>query len=119
MPLSDSIDIKELNNSDIANIAKQLLIAILTMQKFEITLKNLKPSNIFMNEFDLIPKITNAGFSCLYDQTKKPIKIEAEDEFWMAPEVRGAKNNTQADTWSVGAIIFWLFHKTKLKNTKS
>ena len=45
---------KELENKDIASIAKQLLKAIQIMSKNAIILKNLKPANIFMNDMDLI-----------------------------------------------------------------
>lgn len=75
-PLSRSEDFVAFDDIDIALIAKQLLRAGQLMKKLQIKLKNLKPNNIYMNEKDIQVSITNAGFSCLYEQSLE----EAEED---------------------------------------
>lgn len=73
------------------------------MHQIGVFMKNLKPSNILIDEYNTV-KITEFCFQCLYDSKKyKP----GNEKVWMAPEIFSGRKNSKNDIWTVGAITYW------------
>ena len=75
------------------------------------THRDLKPENILLksqDEDDMTVKITDFGFSCLFDPNEGLDK-ELGSPLYMAPEIIMKElYNEKVDIWSIGIITYML-----------
>ena len=105
----------------IYNIIKQICIGIKEIHKMKIIHRDLKPENIFMNK-NMEIKIGDFGISKQLNKEYTLTKNKLGTEYYIAPEIiKEGKYNEKSDIWSLGCIIYELFHlriyyKDKLMN---
>ena len=94
----------------IYNIIKQICIGIKEMHKMKIIHRDLKPENIFMNK-NMEIKIGDFGISKQLNREYTLTKYKLGTEYYIAPEILlDGKYNEKSDIWSLGCIIYELFH---------
>ena len=102
----------------IHNIIKQICIGIEEINKMKIIHRDLKPENIFMNK-NLEIKIGDFGISKQLNREYAITKNKLGTEYYAAPEILlDGKYNEKSDIWSLGCIIYELFHLRKYYNDK-
>ena len=104
----------------IYNIIKQICEGIKEMHDKNIIHRDLKPENIFMNEIMEI-KIGDFGISKQFNPMKEYMQTlnKAGSIFYMAPEILvEGKYNKKSDMYSLGCIIYELFHLNKYYNDR-
>ena len=102
------------------NIIKQICIGIKEIHNKNIIHRDLKPENIFMNDKNDI-KIGDFGISKYFGSNKKYTKTskKAGSEKYTAPEILiDGIYNEKADMYSLGCIIYELFHLSKYYDDK-
>ena len=117
----NSIKNNELIEEDILyNIIKQICIGIKDIHNKNIIHRDLKPENIFINEINDI-KIGDFGISKQYNPNKEYIntKYKVGSVEYMSPEIRKKGiYNEKTDMYSLGCIIYELFHLSKYYDDK-
>ena len=102
------------------NIIKQICIGLKEIHDKNIIHRDIKPENIFMNEKNDI-KIGDFGISKEFGPNKEftITKKGAGSEKYMAPEIKvEGKYNKKSDMYSLGCIIYELFHLCKYYDDK-
>ena len=114
----------------IYNIISQICTGIKEIHDKKIIHRDLKPENIFMNE-NMTIKLGDFGISKQFDSYKTHTLTinKAGTEFYAAPEIiDDGIYNEKSDIWSLGCIIYELFHfriyykdaiRRKIKNIDS
>ena len=123
--LRDFININIKNNELIEedilyNIIKQICIGIKEIHNKNIIHRDIKPENIFMNENKDI-KIGDFGISKQYNSNKEYTKTiyKVGSIEYMSPEIRKKGiYNEKTDMYSLGCIIYELFHLSKYYDDK-
>jgi TPR repeat protein/serine/threonine protein kinase len=99
-----------------ASIARQILEGILFYQVSGIIHRDLKPSNILMAREPngtYVPKIGDFGISKAFEpdeQTRMTNTVKGGTLRFAAPEqIAGDKIGLNADLWSYGVLLYWLF----------
>ena len=123
--LRDFININIKNNELIEedilyNIIKQICIGIKEIHNKNIIHRDIKPENIFMNENKDI-KIGDFGISKQYNSNKEYTKTiyKVGSIEYMSPEIRKKGiYNEKTDMYSLGCIIYELFHLNKYYDDK-
>ena len=94
------------------NIIKQICTGLKEIHKKNIIHRDIKPENIFMNDkMDI--KIGDLGISKYFGSNKEFTKTiyKAGSIYYMAPEIRKKFiYNEKSDMYSLGCIIYELFH---------
>jgi NIMA (never in mitosis gene a)-related kinase len=95
----------------IFNIIKQICLGLKEIHEIKIVHRDLKPDNFFMNEKMEI-KIGDFGISKqLSSYTTQVSNTKAGSLYYIAPELMAnGLFNTKSDMWSLGCIIYELFH---------
>ena len=114
--LKNYIDEHKINNISILEeniikkIIKQISIGIKEMHKMKIIHRDLKPENIFMNK-NIEIKIGDFGISKKLNKEYTLTKYKLGTLDYIAPEILfEGKFNEKSDIWSLGCIIYELFH---------
>ena len=114
----------------IYNIISQICTGIKEIHDKKIIHRDLKPENIFMNE-NMTIKLGDFGISKQFDSYKTHTLTinKTGTEFYAAPEIiDDGIYNEKSDIWSLGCIIYELFHlqiyykdaiRRKIKNIDS
>ena len=101
---------KTFSEIKVAQMMKQVLMALNYMHHHRITHRDLKPQNILLekNGENLDVKIADFGFSCIFDP-KDGLDTMIGTPLYMAPEILKKENyNSKVDIWSFGAITYML-----------
>ena len=111
---------KLIEENKLYNIIKQICIGIKEIHNNNIIHKDIKPENIFMNEKMEI-KIGDFGISKQFDKIKeyKTTLNKTRAIYYIAPEVLiKGKYNEKSDMYSLGCVIYELFHLRKYYNDR-
>ena len=93
----------------ISQIYKQICSAILEVHKLGMVHRDLKPENILLDK-NMIPKICDFGWSVEIGQDEKRGTFCGTYEY-MAPEIyENEKYNVSVDVWSLGILLYEMFH---------
>ena len=115
--LRDYID-KNIKNNELIeenilyDIIKQICMGIKEIHNKDIIHRDLKPENIFMND-NMDIKIGDFGISKYFGENKEYTKTinKAGSIYYIAPEImRNGVYNKKSDMYSLGCIIYELFH---------
>ena len=88
---------------------KQICSAILEVHKLGMVHRDLKPENILLDK-NLVPKICDFGWSVEIGQDEKRGTFCGTYEY-MAPEIyENEKYNVSVDVWSLGILLYEMFH---------
>jgi calcium-dependent protein kinase len=96
------------NETECANVIKQILSAVNYIHLNSIVHRDLKPENILLdtNKNDVI-KIIDWGTARFFEKNKKMNKVSGTP-YYIAPEVLFEKYDEKCDIWSVGVIMYIL-----------
>ena len=102
----------------IYNIIKQICIGIKEIHKMKIIHRDLKPENIFINK-NMEIKIGDFGISKQLNKENIITNIKFGTLDYIAPEIiLDGKYNEKSDIWSLGCILYELFHLRKYYKDK-
>lgn len=106
---------KQFNESQAAQVIKQVLKALNYMHKQNIMHRDLKPENILceknadVNEAEIHVKLTDFGFATKYDPNGKKHTLSLGSPLYMAPELcKEIAYDNKVDVWSSGVITYIL-----------
>jgi calcium-dependent protein kinase len=96
------------NETECANVIKQILSAVNYIHLNSIVHRDLKPENILLdtNKNDVI-KIIDWGTARFFEKNKKMNKVSGTP-YYIAPEVLFEKYDEKCDVWSIGIIMYIL-----------
>ena len=90
------------------------------MQKKKIVHRDLKPDNILIkynydfklfDEIDFEIKLTDYGLAKTYqNNSNSKYNSFVGTEYYIAPEVYQNKGCSESDLWSIGLILYYLYH---------
>lgn len=104
--------IKKFSESHVASIIHQVMLALCYMHGKDVTHRDLKPENLMImdreSEDDIFIKLTDFGFACFFDPSRK-MDVILGTPVYMAPELaRGEEYDCRVDVWSLGVITHLL-----------
>ncbi|KAM3136682.1 hypothetical protein pb186bvf_011127 [Paramecium bursaria] len=100
-------DIRPKNELEVAQILKQILNALKYMHSLGVVHRDLKPTNILINNKNQV-KIIDFGLS-YYSKNCKSLYDKCGTLFYMAPEqILSQSYSKQVDIWSTGIILYTL-----------
>ncbi|VDH89444.1 Hypothetical predicted protein [Mytilus galloprovincialis] len=92
----------------------EIVIAVSRLHAEGLICRDLRPDNILLGENGHIL----LSYFCQISLTDRILNQEAEDQFYMAPEVNGIGNYTEVcDWWSVGTLLYELVMCRSLKSS--
>lgn len=101
---------KYLPEREALSILAQLLNAFRTLQQENILHRDVKPSNILINDGSMI-KLADFGFCKTLLSQQELTNTMVGSPIYMAPEVlKGGSYNTKADVWSLGIVLFEMLY---------
>ncbi len=93
-------------------VARDICRALSLCEKKNIVHRDIKPQNIFVNEFGDF-KLGDFGIARTMEHTNNASKTGTYH--YMAPEVyRGERYNNTVDLYSLGLVLYWLLNERKL-----
>ena len=111
-PFGRSIRGKDVSESDVIKIGKDLLNALKICHSKNIIHRDIKPENIFVNEFGDY-KLGDFGVARIMSHTTNATKTGTP--FFMAPEVvNNEKYGKEADIYSLALVMYWLLNNKRI-----
>jgi calcium-dependent protein kinase len=102
------VDKGSFNETEAANVMKQLISAINYIHTNNIVHRDLKPENILLDtKKNNIIKIIDWGTARFFEKNKKMNKVSGTP-YYIAPEVLFEKYDEKCDIWSCGVIMYIL-----------
>ncbi len=97
---------------EIVKLGKDICEALEVCAKKKVVHRDIKPQNIFVNEFGEF-KLGDFGIAKMSDHTTRATKIGTDS--YMAPEVFYSRPyNASVDTYSLGLVMYWLLNERRL-----
>jgi serine/threonine protein kinase len=107
-----------LDAKTVSKMYKGICEAILEVHKLGMVHRDLKPENILLDD-NLVPKICDFGWSVEIGQDEKRGTFCGTYEY-MAPEIyENEKYNVSVDVWSLGILLYEMFHGFSPFSSKS
>ena len=101
-----------LSEEDVIKLGIDICRALELCQKVNVVHRDIKPQNIFVNEFGDF-KLGDFGIAKTIDHTTHATRIGTYT--YMAPEVyRGGEYNSNVDIYSLGLVLYWLLNERRL-----
>ena len=98
--------------ADAIKLAKDLCAALMLCEKKNVIHRDIKPQNIFVNEYGSF-KLGDFGIARTMEHTTRATKIGTYN--YMAPEVyTGKAYHSTADIYSLGLVLYWLMNDRRL-----
>ena len=98
--------IKDLNESEIAQIASQIISAVAYLHASNIVHRDLKPENIkFTSKDSKNVKLLDFGTSKRFEHGQKISGVYGSS-IYLAPEILDGNYNELCDEWSLGIILY-------------
>jgi len=101
----DEFDILKMNESQIARVCADVLLALHHMHCMHCVHRDIKSDNILLNRKGQI-KLADFGFSCQLTKEKSSRNSVIGTPYWMPPEIIGSQDyGTKVDIWSLGIML--------------
>lgn len=101
-----------MGTADVIKLAKDICRALILCEKKHIIHRDIKPQNIFVNEFGDF-KLGDFGIAKTMEHTTKATKTGTYH--YMAPEVyKGERYNATVDLYALGLVLYWLLNDRRL-----
>ncbi|KAM4663364.1 serine/threonine kinase-like domain-containing protein STKLD1 [Discoglossus pictus] len=96
---------KKIDEQVIQLFLGEAIDALAYSHKANIIHRNLKPSNILLNDRSSFLISDFVVETVMTDESKMSIKVDDECKLWMAPEALHYSYSTKSDVWSLGSIL--------------
>ena len=111
-PLTKYCNGRSLGLDEVTKLARDICRALELCEKKHIIHRDIKPQNIFVNEFGDF-KLGDFGIANTMDHTTRATKIGTYN--YIAPEVyMGKPYGKTVDLYSLGLVLFWLLNERRL-----
>lgn len=109
---------RQIAETQLAQIVNQILLPLVFCHRHNLTLKNLKPTNILfdaglLDQDKIVLYLSDVGISNI---TRSGSPVQADCILFMAPEiVQNQPITPTADIWSLGAILYFIITHNLIK----
>lgn len=111
-PLPQYCKAHTMTEKDVIRLGMDICRALELCGKKKVIHRDIKPQNLFVNDFDDF-KLGDFGISKTLDHTTKATKTGTSS--YMAPEVyNGQAYGSSVDIYSLGLVLYWLLNERKL-----
>lgn len=111
-PLPQYCKMHTMTEKDVIRLGMDICRALELCGKKKVIHRDIKPQNLFINDFDDF-KLGDFGISKTLDHTTKATKTGTSS--YMAPEVyNGQAYGSSVDIYSLGLVLYWLLNERKL-----
>lgn len=111
-PLPQYCKTHAMTEKEVIRLGMDICHALELCGKKQVIHRDIKPQNLFVNDFDDF-KLGDFGISKTLDHTTKATKTGTSS--YMAPEVyNGQAYGSSVDIYSLGLVLYWLLNERKL-----